>query len=894
MKKKRFLCVLTFMILALVTAFAGCSPSDSSQSSSSGGGSNKPGTGKIQDLSRFDNIQHYGFSSKPKYTLTIDTEGASFSGGKKSVKLQENAMLPEIEYTGQGYVGGVKLAGQDKVYETYRFRMPAKDAAIEAIITDTKPELFQNLNINTAYNGSIGPDYDSAGVKSVESGSPFVIDDAFKFNIKDKNADVNGNSTEDFLRGIIFEVSGSAGDFARLLTGCGDKDTEKGIIAGSTYTFTYNFENKGEKDISFKMYQLQSNIVLSGSVMVNAGKNITLKPGESVSYNVEFTANNSNANIMPVFQLQSEADKALIGIAVGKANGAKTHEHKIQKIEEGKGLCTGTGNKEYFGCVGCGKMYADENGTTVVTMLNVGIKGEHNYNEWKSTETEHYRECADCHKKADKAEHTFEFVTTKESTETEKGLKEEICSVCGYKSGKTQEIDIKKTHKLKVIGENGLLGEYDLMPGVAIPTEAIDENAIGYYNGDDITEFGNIEDFVMPDKNYNLVFYYKDNTTAQKLLPGSFKTGDYKSDEVTTEAANAIIDGKLGTLMTITGKSGDYFRFVTKAGTSATALGIQAGRTYRFDYTFVNYGTGGISFKVIGVQTGALMTEEDGAVISETITLKAGEKKNVSMTITLEKDNANVMSCISMISAFNESKLGVYMTKTNADAAEHMHTLTLDSTVNATFADGKKSISLEWGSEMPEVVFADINFEYGGWYDVKDLSKSFVKGKFVMPDGDITVATLKSASGVALDFGFKTDNIKNLTYDGSSRKDGVVGGYKGREVTIKPTAKGSGTIRFQSKFGATKTVGGMTFVYTIENRGKTKVKFTLNQVNSGTNVLAGASANVELEAGETKTYTITMPDIGGTNANALSYMQFTFEDTSDVVLGIALSYTEKK
>ena len=452
-----------------------------------------------------------------------------------------------------------------------------------------------------------------------------------------------------------------------------------------------------------------------------------------------------------------------------------------------------------------------------------------------------------------------------------------------------------KSYTLKITDGTGVSGQYRLTAGSRLPAEAIDENAVGYYNVDDVTEFGNIEDFVMPDKDYNLAFYYKDETTAQKLLPGSFKTGDYKTDDnVTTKAANAIVDGKLGTLMTITGKSGDYFRFVTQAGTEATALGIQAGRTYRFDYTFVNYGTGEISFKVIGVQTKDLMTEENGAVISEAITLKAGEKKKHSMTITLKNDNANAMTCISLLSAFNESKLGVYMTKTNADAAEHMHTLTLDSTVNATFADGKKSISLEWGSEMPEVVFADINFEYGGWYDVKDLSKSFVKGKFVMPDGDITVATLKSAVGVALDFGFKTDNIKNLTYDGSSRKDGVVGGYKGREVTIKPTAKGSGTIRFQSAFGSSKTVGGMTFVYTIENRGKTKVKFTLNQVNSGTNVLAGASANVELEAGETKTYTITMPDIGGTNANALSYMQFTFEDTTDVVLGIALSYTEKE
>ena len=374
-----------------------------------------------------------------------------------------------------------------------------------------------------------------------------------------------------------------------------------------------------------------------------------------------------------------------------------------------------------------------------------------------------------------------------------------------------------KSYTLKITDGAGVSGQYRLTAGSRLPAEAIDENAVGYYNGDDVTEFGNIADFVMPGKDYNLAFYYKDETTAQKLIPGGNKVGDHKSEGVTVGGVRAIVDGKLGTLLTVTGEKGGYLRLLTTCGASATEAGIQANRTYRFDYTFVNYGKNTISFKAIGVQTGTDMTEEKGAVISEDITLIAGEKKNVSIIITLKKDNENAMTCISLLNNFSDEKLGVYMTKTNAKTAE--------------------------GTEL---VFG----------------------------------------------GYKYDPILNIA--SVTAANAIVGGYKGREVTIKPTTKGSGTIRFQSAFGATKTVSGMTFVYTIENRGKTKVKFTLNQVNKETILLAGASANVELEAGETKTYTITMPDKVGTNINALSYMQFTFEDTSDVVLGIALSYTEKK
>lgn len=57
----------------------------------------------------------------------------------------------------------------------------------------------------------------------------------------------------------------------------------------------------------------------------------------------------------------------------------------------------------------------------------------HSYGtDWKADTNNHRHECA-CGDTADKAAHTFKWVTDKEATATEKGSKHEECTVCGYK-----------------------------------------------------------------------------------------------------------------------------------------------------------------------------------------------------------------------------------------------------------------------------------------------------------------------------------------------------------------------------------------------------------------------------------------------------------------------------
>lgn len=447
-------------------------------------------------------------------------------------------------------------------------------------------------------------------------------------------------------------------------------------------------------------------------------------------------------------------------------------------------------------------------------------------------------------------------------------------------------------YTLTVRNADGVLGTYKLKAGEAFPAEAKDQNAIGYYNADDVREFGSIEEFTMPEKDFNLTFYYEDKTAAQKLIPGGEKVGDHKSKTVTIEGKKAIVDGKLGMLVSFSNAAGDFFRLLTACGAESTALGIQAGRTYKFDYTFVNYGEQTLKFKAIAVQTGYEMTEEKGAVISDEITLAKGEKKTVTLTIKLANKNKNAMLCIVCPEANADAKLGMTATKTNADASEHMHTLTLGDGVNATFENGLKTATVEWGGAMPKVVFSDASFTAGGWYEKDNEAVIFGKHGFIMPDRDITVLPLKESVGTVISFGYKHDNASNLTYDPATRKGSVVDGKKGEEITLVPTATGTAKIRFQSGFGSKKTLDGMTFHYIIENRGETKVKFTLYQVNAGTTLIAGAEAVVELEAGAVKSFDIKMPANGYSNNNALSYFVFTIDEAKPITLGISLSYEE--
>lgn len=109
--------------------------------------------------------------------------------------------------------------------------------------------------------------------------------------------------------------------------------------------------------------------------------------------------------------------------------------HKLNKIEAKEATHEADGNIEYYVCSVCGKLFRDAEATEEIALEDTVIaKGEHDYGDsYKSDAENHWKECA-CGNIIEKAAHDFgEWSVTKEATETEKGSKERICSVCGYK-----------------------------------------------------------------------------------------------------------------------------------------------------------------------------------------------------------------------------------------------------------------------------------------------------------------------------------------------------------------------------------------------------------------------------------------------------------------------------
>lgn len=171
-----------------------------------------------------------------------------------------------------------------------------------------------------------------------------------------------------------------------------------------------------------------------------------------------------------------------------------SHTHNLTQIPAQPATCTEDGNEAYYICDGddgCGKYFSDEAGTQEITDMNsvvisktghdydetawgyIGEDGHahkckncdahdepeehipgaettpqicteckyeitspehtHNYGEWKYDNTQHWKVCS-CDEETGRGNHDFgEWVTDKEATATEDGIRHRECRVCQYK-----------------------------------------------------------------------------------------------------------------------------------------------------------------------------------------------------------------------------------------------------------------------------------------------------------------------------------------------------------------------------------------------------------------------------------------------------------------------------
>ena len=136
------------------------------------------------------------------------------------------------------------------------------------------------------------------------------------------------------------------------------------------------------------------NTVYSVVVMLEAGE------GYRFTASTVFRLNGSAATVVT-----QSADEAKISFTFPATVSAE-HVHSLTHVPATPATCTAAGNKAYYICAGCGRLFEDAAGTVETTADKVVEKA---------------------------TGHSYEWVTDKEPTATESGLRHEECRVCGDK-----------------------------------------------------------------------------------------------------------------------------------------------------------------------------------------------------------------------------------------------------------------------------------------------------------------------------------------------------------------------------------------------------------------------------------------------------------------------------
>ena len=100
------------------------------------------------------------------------------------------------------------------------------------------------------------------------------------------------------------------------------------------------------------------------------------------------------------------------------------HTHDLKKVAAKDPSCTEAGNREYYKCSECNKLFADANGTTELTEEEVKIQasGHSPSAEWKNDGTNHWHECANCGLVIDDSKSSHDYDNDEDTT----------CNTCGY------------------------------------------------------------------------------------------------------------------------------------------------------------------------------------------------------------------------------------------------------------------------------------------------------------------------------------------------------------------------------------------------------------------------------------------------------------------------------
>ena len=161
------------------------------------------------------------------------------------------------------------------------------------------------------------------------------------------------------------------------------------------------------------------------------------------------------------------------------------HEGETEVRDAVAATCKDHGYTGNTYCLGCGAKIADGEETDFA---------DHTIGDWLTDATYHWHYCSVCEGALDQAEHTYEWVVTKEATAEENGTESEVCSVCGYATGNTREL-IFVSHMAGDINGDKAVNNKDLTRlfqylsdwEVEVDESALDVNGDGSVNNKDLT-----------------------------------------------------------------------------------------------------------------------------------------------------------------------------------------------------------------------------------------------------------------------------------------------------------------------------------------------------------------------------------------------------------------------
>ena len=304
-------------------------------------------------------------------------------------------------------------------------------------------------------------------------------------------ADVTFTSDAEFTAGIFtVEATGFKIDGCTAGECTGGEAPEIYVSPEKSMVLFAGFSESTENDIrSYTKVTLSLKLVLGDGAQPSSGITVSIK---------NISISNVDEEKYTVADAQATLTAQHIHTPADEWSGDATNHWHVctscqEKVDEAAHTfddgavtpptCTADGYTTYT-CTVCGYSYKS----------NEVPAGDHNVGEWIADANGHHRHCADCDQDVDAGEHTYEWVITKEATAEENGLREEVCSVCGYKSGNSEDI-IYSQHKPGDINGDGSLNNKDLTRlfqylsdwDVEVNESALDVNGDGSVNNKDLT-----------------------------------------------------------------------------------------------------------------------------------------------------------------------------------------------------------------------------------------------------------------------------------------------------------------------------------------------------------------------------------------------------------------------